>query len=140
MPTRTFVDSGVLIAAATGNDELWAAAMAVLDDPDREFVSSDFVKLEVVPKAQYYRRTDEMAFYEVFLRGTVNNVHASKRLVADAHTQAAAAGLAAMDALHVVAARQAGATEIVTAEKPEKPIFRVTSPRVHSIRPGGSRA
>ena len=31
MPTRTFIDSGVLIAAATGDDELSAAAMAVLD-------------------------------------------------------------------------------------------------------------
>lgn len=36
------------------------------------------------------------------------------------------------------AAQQAGAAELVTAEKPEKPMFRVTNPTVHSIRPAKS--
>ncbi len=46
---RTFVDSGVLIAAARGNEDVARQAMAVLDDPEREFASSPLVKLEVLP-------------------------------------------------------------------------------------------
>ncbi len=37
---RTFVDSGVLITAARGSGESANDALAILDDPDREFVSS----------------------------------------------------------------------------------------------------
>lgn len=48
---RTFIDSGVLIAAARGRSEQSKRAMQILDDPSREFVSSPFVKLEILPKA-----------------------------------------------------------------------------------------
>ncbi len=135
MPIRTFVDADVLIAAARGNDDLSPAAMAILDDPDREFVGSDLLGLELLPKALYHQKTDEAAFYREFLAAAVEIVPASASLVADAHAQAAAAGLAAMDALHVAAARQAGAIELVTAERPGKPMFRVTDPAVRTIRP-----
>jgi predicted nucleic acid-binding protein len=47
---RTFLDASVLIAAARGNDELGTRAMAILDDGDREFVASPFLKLEVLPQ------------------------------------------------------------------------------------------
>lgn len=135
MATRTFVDSGVLIAAARGNNELVEAAMKVLDDPEREFVSSDFVKLEVLPKATYHKNTDEALFYREFLSSTVYTVHASKELVAAAHSIAEKHGLAAMDALHVAAAREVNAAEIVTSEKSGKPMFRVHSPVIRTIRP-----
>lgn len=134
MPVRTFVDTGVLIAAFRGDEELLAAAKEVLDDPGREFVTSGFVGLELLPKAKYNRNDDEVAFYVTFLDACVETVRASERLVADAHAQASAAGLAAMDALHVAAAQQASAAELVTAEKPGKPIFRVTKPQIRTIR------
>jgi predicted nucleic acid-binding protein len=138
MPVRTFVDTGVLIAAFRGDEELRAAAEQVLDDPDREFVTSDFVGLELLPKAKYHRNDDEVAFYEIFLAASAVTVRASERLVADAHAQASTTGLAAMDALHVAAAQQASAAELVTAEKPGKPMFRVSNPVVRSIRPAKS--
>jgi hypothetical protein len=50
---RTFLDTGVLIAAARGQDVASIAALNILDDQSREFVSSPFVKLEVLPKAVY---------------------------------------------------------------------------------------
>jgi len=62
----TFLDAGVLIAAARGNYDVSAQAMAVLDDPDRLFASSDFVRLEVLPKAVFNRRADEAEFYTAF--------------------------------------------------------------------------
>jgi hypothetical protein len=45
---RTFIDTGVLIAAARGQNDVAVRAMAILDDPNREFASSIFVKLEVL--------------------------------------------------------------------------------------------
>ena len=135
MSLRTFVDTGVLIAAFRGEEELRAAAERVLDDPDREFVTSDFVGLELLPKAKYNKNGDEVAFYETFLAASTETVRASEALVADADTQATKAGLAAMDALHVAAAQQASAAELVTTEKSDKPMFRVTNLTVRSIRP-----
>jgi hypothetical protein len=49
-PKRTFLDSGVLISAAHGTDNTALQALQILDDPDLAFVSSIFVKLEVLPK------------------------------------------------------------------------------------------
>ena len=47
-----------------------------------------------------------------------------------ARTEAARCGLAAMDALHVAAAFLMKADELITAEKPGKPIFRTTLVKV----------
>lgn len=62
------MDSGVLIAAARGTDEAARRAMAVLDDPERSFASSAFVRLEVLPKALRHRREAEARFYETFFQ------------------------------------------------------------------------
>lgn len=48
--TRTFLDAGVLIAAIRGTPEIADRAMELLNDPERIFVSSDFVQLEVLRK------------------------------------------------------------------------------------------
>ena len=53
---RTFIDAGVLIAAARGKDAPSMSALEILDDQSREFVSSPFVELEVIPKAIYNRK------------------------------------------------------------------------------------
>ena len=42
------------------------AAMRILDDPDREFAASTFLRLEVIPQAAFNRRTAEPALYEAF--------------------------------------------------------------------------
>jgi len=44
-------------------------------------------------------------------------------------------GMAALDALHVAAAISVGAEELVTTEKPNKPIHRATGITVVSIQP-----
>ncbi len=63
---RPFVDSGVLITAARGSGESAHDALAILDDPDREFVSSFFIRLEVIPKPSYFNRESELSFYNNF--------------------------------------------------------------------------
>jgi hypothetical protein len=49
-PKRTFLDSGVLIAAARGSDDAALEALQIIDDPDRQFVSSILIELEVFQK------------------------------------------------------------------------------------------
>ena len=64
---RTYVDSGLLIAAARGNGKLAARALAVLRDSGaREFVSSDYVKMEILPKPTYFGRDAEVKFYSTY--------------------------------------------------------------------------
>jgi predicted nucleic acid-binding protein len=41
--TRIFLDAGVLIAAIRGTTEIADRTMELLNDPERLFVSSDFV-------------------------------------------------------------------------------------------------
>jgi predicted nucleic acid-binding protein len=65
--TSTFVDAGVLIAAACGIPKIAENALRVLDDPDRAFVTSVFVRLEVVPKPSHHGFKDQVDFYEEFL-------------------------------------------------------------------------
>jgi predicted nucleic acid-binding protein len=122
---RTFLDAGVLIAAIRGTPELADPAMELLNDPERLFVSSDFVQLEVLPKTVYFRHTAEAAFYRAYFASITEMVPVSQALVAQASGQAQRAGLAAMDALHVAAARASEATGFMTAEPPRKPLFRV---------------
>jgi predicted nucleic acid-binding protein len=133
--TLTFVDSGVLIAAARGTHEVSEQAFAILEDPDRTFASSEFVRLEVLPKAIYNQQADEAAFYETFFESVTSWASADNGIVEQALIEARSFGLAAMDALHVAAAVQLGADELVTTEKPTKPIHRTSSISTRSIHP-----
>lgn len=123
--TRTFLDAGVLIAAIRGTPEVADRALALLNDPERLFVSNDFVQLEVLPKAVYFRQEAEASFYRAYFASVTEMVPVSRALVSQASEQAQRAGLAAMDALHVAAARAGEAAEFITVERPGKPLFRV---------------
>lgn len=62
----TYLDSSVLIAAARGGTVQAGRAMAILDDPGREFAASPFLRLEVLPRAIFQKREREVAFYEAY--------------------------------------------------------------------------
>lgn len=122
---RTFLDSGVLIAAYNARPELKAPALAVLKDPGRIFLSSPFVRHEVCPKALFNKRHDEYRFYrEYFHRAvTLNDV----RLVLErASRESARSGVNAMDSIHLAAAHLLGADEFITTETPRKSIYRTS--------------
>jgi hypothetical protein len=122
----TFLDASVLIyAAVKPTAETFARrirAMQVLSDPDREFVASEFLRLEVLPIAHYFQKQREIAFYEKFFAAVTQWV-APATLLAPAYALACQHGLGALDALHVAAADSLAA-ELVSAEKPTKPIYR----------------
>jgi predicted nucleic acid-binding protein len=123
----SFIDSGVLVAAARSVGELSEKALGILEDSEREFASSIFIKLEVIPKAIYHQKAKESEFYETFFSVVTYWANDLDKIVQDAEKIASQYGLAAMDALHVAAALSVGASELVTTEKRTKPMYRVTS-------------
>jgi len=123
---RTFLDSGVLIAAARATGALGARALAIFNDPERVFVSSEFVRMEVFPKAIYYKRYAEVGFYEDYFSGVTQIVSLSASLTHLAYTEACQAGLSGLDALHIAAAKFSGSEEFITTERPTTSLFRVT--------------
>jgi predicted nucleic acid-binding protein len=83
-------------------------AYDVLNDPARAFVGGAALELELLPNAIYYQRTAEQNFYETFLRSTIVYIELTQALFTAAFNLAAAHGLAALDALHVASALEAG--------------------------------
>jgi hypothetical protein len=134
--TRTYIDAGILFLAHRGEPTLAVKAMEILDDPDREFVSSIFLKLEVLPKAICFKNQNEISFYETFFDAVKEWASPVDAIIQEAYEEACRLGLGAMHALHVAAAMAVGADELVTTEKPEKPIHQVTSIKVVTIYSG----
>jgi len=120
---RTFFDSGVLIAAARSVGPDRERALQLLEGPNRVFLTSPFVYLEVVPKAIFFKKQMERAFYARYFSNAVWFREVDK-IEAAAQTEAAKAGLGAMDALHLAAAYLSHADEFITTEKPTKAIHR----------------
>lgn len=135
MSKLVFVDTGILIAAARGDGAIAERAMQVLDDPDARFASSNLVKLEVLPKPQYNRKQDEVAFYHEFFAAVAVWAEANESLVQSAFDEAVKSGLDALDSLHVASAVAVGADELVTTERRTKPIHRSKLVSVRTITP-----
>ena len=73
----------------------------------------------------FHKRKAELAFLHDFFAGVVDWCEASEELVAAALAEAGAVPLSAVDAIHVAAAKQLKADELVTAERPGKPLHKV---------------
>ena len=133
--TRTFLDAGVLIAAARGMGIIPVRAHAILDDAARTFVTSEYIRMEVLPKALYHRQSQEALLYERFFARAAQIVSPSVSLIQQAYTEACTFGLAALDALHIAAAKSSGAEEFITTERPTTPLFRVSGIVIRTIIP-----
>ena len=132
---RTYVDAGVLITAARGVAPIALKAIEILDDPNREFASSVFLQLEILPKAVYYKNEAEAEFYHAYFKAVVHWADSIDTIAREAFREACDTGLAAMDALHVASAISIGAEELVTTERAQKPIHRTRLIKVVSILP-----
>lgn len=130
---RTYVDANLLITAFRGNDAGVAAAIQILDDARRVWVSSAFLRLEILRKPLFYQRHDEVRFMEAFFARVNDWVAIDDALVQQALSLAAQHDLGAMDALHIAAALTGQVEEFVTLEKASKPICRVPGLRVISL-------
>jgi predicted nucleic acid-binding protein len=133
MAKRTYLDSGVLLAAFNGNEELYQRARRILADADRELLVSDAVWLETMPKAIFRKNQAEVSFYqEIF--AMAQNLLWDYATLQRAAIVAQQNDIAGMDAIHIAFALDAQADEVVTAEKTTKPMFRTQGISVVSIR------
>lgn len=130
----TFLDAGVLIDGARGKAELAEKVFAIIDDPNRQFVSASFVELEVLPKAIHNKQVAEEAFYRAYFEEASFRIPIDEALIRRAMKRAERLGLNAVDAVHLEAAITAGAAEFITTEKPSKPFFRETAIKVISVQ------
>jgi hypothetical protein len=136
--TLTYIDSGVLIFAAKGATAAAALALPFLGDPNREYVTSDYVRLEILPKATFHKRTAELDFYNLFFSTTTRSIPTSEALLAYALDEACKTGIQGLDAIHIACAVFAGAEEFITSEKTNKPIHRTNRIKMISIFPAAS--
>src|SRR5689334_15070883 len=97
---KTFIDAGAVVTAWRGQAAERLRALTVLNDPSREFVSSPFVQLEVLPKAQYHKQQTEVQFYETFFASVQLWMTDCDQVVAKAMDVSRQFGLSAMDGLH----------------------------------------
>lgn len=131
---RTFLDSGVLLTAWRGLPlPETTAAITILEDEQREFLSSENVRLELLPKPTFEKRRAEASFYEDYFNSVKVIEQISHELGEAAMSLAKKYGLAAGDALNLVSAIRLGADEFITSELPGKPMFRVTGVKVKSL-------
>ena len=101
---RTFIDSGVLIYAARGEDTIAEVALQFIEDSERELASSIFLKLEVLPKSIFNKREQEIRFYESFFSAVSYWAMDIDLILRNAYREASEFGLGAMDALHKITA------------------------------------
>jgi predicted nucleic acid-binding protein len=87
------------------------------------------VRLEVIPKASYFKRNRELSFYTSFF-DAVTTWPDPKSILEDAITTACKPGLSALDSPHIAAALSVGATEFLTSELSTKPLRRVREIKV----------
>lgn len=129
----TYLDSGVLINAFRGVTPVSLRAIQILNDQTRQFATSAFVKLEILPKAVYNQQQDEADFYTAFFNADILWASDLEQIVQMSDRIAHTYGLAGMDALHIAAALSIQATSFITTEKPTKPMHRVKEIQLISI-------
>ncbi|HAO80671.1 MAG TPA: hypothetical protein DCQ92_17205 [Verrucomicrobia subdivision 3 bacterium] len=129
---KTFLDSGVLLSAWLGNSPRSIEAKSIVADESRDFLTSDAVKLELLPKPTFEKRRAELEYYNDHFKGIASEP-LSEELGVESLTLAKKYGLAAMDALHLASAIRQGADEFITSELPGKPMFRVSGIKIISL-------
>lgn len=130
----TYTDSGILIALSMQHPPQRTSKIAnLLADPNRTFVSSDALKIEVFPKPTFFRETYSTLLLKNFFSICVKHIPINQNLYKKAYTEACQSGLSGMDALHIVSAHEAGADELITTEKITKAIYQTNLVKVRHI-------
>ena len=131
MAVRTYLDTGVIIAAWSAVHVLHSEAVSVLKEDHRDFVSTSLSRLETIPHAKFGRRIDEVNFLEAYFQGYIVETHeVDETLVQDAERVAEMTDTGGIDAMHIAAAINLGAEEFITVEKRTKPMYRNSQIRV----------
>lgn len=67
--TLTLLDASVLILASRAQEGLSRRALDLIDDPDRTFAASSYLRLVVIPLAAFYKKVDQISLLERFFQG-----------------------------------------------------------------------
>lgn len=100
-------------------------ALRVLEDPDRQFLTSPFVQRELAPKVAFYGKGLEKSFYDAFIQAAEWRRDLDA-IVSLAQVEAEKHGRPAIDALHPAAVHILGADGFVTTERCGKPLYRTS--------------
>ncbi len=122
---RTYIDANVVINAWRGLAPFQSIAFAVLEDPDRSIVTSDFLQLELLPKPAFYKYPAETEFIQRLLAHTIH-IPTDSRITRKALELSSLYDIAVIDALHAAAAIVGGADALVTFESRDKPMYRIS--------------
>ena len=117
---RTYLDTGVLIEAAAGKS---TRALGLLNDPNRVFLSSPFLDLELLSQVIQNRQREQQKFLETYLAAT-KRIEDMRAIFRVAFREASSSAVSGMDDLHVAAACLLKADEFITTEKPGQAIYR----------------
>ncbi len=129
---RIFADSCVYLAALRNDALFGQAAQSLLLRAPGMLICSDYLRLEVVPKAFFHRNLMELRFYEATLDRCLL-VPNSPQMLSTALRLACEDALAAGDATLIAAAVLGSADVFITTEKSTKPMFRVKEHKVRHI-------
>lgn len=124
----TYVDSNVLIYAVNQrNKDLRLRALRLIGDKRREFLASEFLRLETLPYAVWAQKQSEITFLERFFDRIVRHwVDDERDLFDPASSLFEQYNLQMMDALHLAAAMTYKA-DFATGERPTKPLHQAYS-------------
>ena len=123
MMRRTYLDTGVLVDAVAGKGPRAEAALRVLRDSDRVFLSSPYLDLELLPQVIKHRVREQQEFLETYLAST-ERIEDWNAIFRVAFREASRSPVSGMDALHVAAAHLLKADELITTEKPGRSIYK----------------
>lgn len=123
----------MLIAGGRGIDPISGRVIEIFDDPNRQFATSPFVRLEILPKSLYYRKDKESQFYRGYFDNVSYWADDLEAIFNQAELIAEKYGISAMDALHIAAAILLKADDFITTERTTKPMFRVMEIKIVSL-------
>ena len=134
---RTYIDADVIINALRVDEKKrYGLAFKILEDKNRLLLVSDYLRLETLPKPVYHRQDIQVAFIKkIFEHAEL--IRSNGFIIEKALDLASTYGLNGMDALHIASAINGGADEMVSFEKPGRPLYRlpVSVLRLVSLHP-----
>jgi hypothetical protein len=95
-------------------------ALALITDPNREFVASDVLILETLPKPKFHKQTASIDFLEKYFSDCVRHIKMKQKLAIVAFDEACKHGIGGIDALHLASAKEAGAASVHYKRKENK--------------------
>ncbi len=127
MLCKTYLDTGVLIAAFKGDEAASDRALEIIGNETRAFIVSDLLTLECVSPALANGYLEQADFCQKFIAEGINTP-LSAASTGWAVERASKCCIGAMDVLHMAVAVEAGADEFITTEAPTKGFFNLDAP------------